>query len=71
VLSIVDGLGMGIGFTLSLTALGAIREILGKGFIPFTDIQVLAEPFEFFQQAPGAFVALGLMLGIMNLLGKK
>ncbi len=68
-LSIADGLGMGLGFTASLFTLGGIREFLGAGNIPFTEIMVLSEPFSFLQQAPGAFVALGLMLGLMNVLG--
>jgi len=74
--SIADGLGIGIGFTLSLTALAAVRELLGAGTITLyeTPIQVMGasfEPFTFLVQAPGAFVSLGLMLCLMNLLGKK
>jgi electron transport complex protein RnfE len=70
--SIADGLGMGIGFTISLTILAAIREVLGNG--TFYNIPVFGpsfEPFAFMVTAPGAFVCLGLMLAIMNLLGKK
>lgn len=70
--SFADGLGMGIGFTLSLTALAAIREILGSG--TFYNIPVFGpsfKPFAFMVEAPGAFVCLGLMLCIMNMLGKK
>jgi len=70
--SLADGLGMGIGFTLSLGALSAVREILGNG--TFYKIPVFWEsfqPFTFMVEAPGAFVSLGLMLCIMNLLGKK
>ncbi len=74
--SIFDGLGMGIGFTLSLSALGAIREIFGTGFITIWEkpIHVMSDafvPFAFMVEAPGAFVCLGLMLCVMNLLGKK
>ena len=76
--SLADGLGMGIGFTLALTALGAIREILGSGTItvPITSASFSVfgpsfQPFAFMVEAPGAFVCLGLMLCIMNLLGKK
>jgi len=76
--SLADGLGMGIGFTLALTALGAIREILGSGTItvPITSASYPVfgpsfQPFAFMVEAPGAFVCLGLMLCIMNLLGKK
>ncbi|MBC8176861.1 MAG: electron transport complex subunit E [Desulfobacteraceae bacterium] len=72
VASFADGLGIGVGFTLSLTALAIVREILGNG--TFYDIPVFGptfEPFSFMVQAPGAFVCLGLMLCIMNMLGKK
>ena len=74
--STLDGLGIGIGFTLSLAALGAVRELLGSGTLTFweTPIQIMGpsfQPFTFLIEAPGAFVALGLMLCIMNLLGKK
>lgn len=70
--SLADGLGIGIGFTLSLGALAAIREVLGYG--TFYDMPVFGpsfEPFVFMVEAPGAFVCLGLMLCIMNLLSKK
>jgi electron transport complex protein RnfE len=74
--SIADGLGIGIGFTLSLAALGAVRELIGNGTITLyeTPIQVMGpsfQPFTFAVEAPGAFVCLGLMLCIMNILGKK
>lgn len=80
--SLADGLGIGLGFTWSLGALGAVREILGTGtctgnilnMIPyqFTDIFGSSYvPFEFMTLAPGAFIALGLMLCAMNLVGNK
>ncbi len=70
-----DGLGMGLGFTLSLTVLGAIREILGSGTITLFGTQLVTmwgsfKPFTFMVEAPGAFVALGLLLGLMNVLGE-
>jgi len=72
VMSIADGLGIGIGFTLSLSALGAIREVLGTGkFLGASVFGPSYEPFTFMVQAPGAFVCLGLMLCIMNLVGSK
>jgi len=72
VMSIADGLGIGIGFTLSLSALGAIREVLGTGkFLGASVFGPSYEPFTFMIQAPGAFVCLGLMLCIMNLVGSK
>ncbi len=70
--SIADGLGMGIGFTLSLASLGAVRELLGSGTLLGKAVFGPGfEPFSFLVEAPGAFVALGLMLCLMNLLGKK
>jgi len=76
--SFADGLGIGIGFTLSLTALAIIREVFGSGTftVPMSGacIPVFGpsfEPFSFMVEAPGAFVCLGLMLCIMNILGKK
>jgi len=72
VASFADGLGMGIGFTISLTVLAAIREVFGNG--TFYNIPLFGpsfEPFAFMVTAPGAFVCLGLMLCVMNMLGKK
>ena len=74
--SLLDGLGMGIGFTLALSALAAVRELIGTGDLTIWEkpIQVFGpsyQPFSFMVEAPGAFVALGLMLCLMNLVGKK
>ena len=62
--SVADGLGIGLGFTLSLTFLGSLREILGNG--TWFGMPVMWEGFEPFRimvQAPGAFICLGLILG--------
>jgi electron transport complex protein RnfE len=74
--SFLDGLGMGIGFTLALSALAAVRELIGTGDLTIWEkpIQIFGpsyQPFSFLVEAPGAFVALGLMLCLMNLVGKK
>ena len=75
--SLLDGLGIGIGFTLSLTVLAAVREIFGSGTFtaPLSSaVDVFGpsfQPFSFMVEAPGAFVCLGLMLCVMNMLGKK
>jgi electron transport complex protein RnfE len=74
--SFLDGMGMGIGYSFALMTLAAIRELLGTGKITVwvTPIQIFGpsyQPFDFLMQAPGAFVALGLMLCLMNLMGKK
>jgi electron transport complex protein RnfE len=70
--SMADGLGIGLGFTLALAALGAVREILGTG--AFYGIDLFGpsfQPFTFLVKAPGAFVALGLMLCLMNMFESK
>jgi H+/Na+-translocating ferredoxin:NAD+ oxidoreductase subunit E len=74
--SLLDGLGIGIGYTLALMTLAAVRELLGTGALTFwgTPIQIMGpsfQPFKFMVQAPGAFMALGLMLCLMNMAGKK
>ncbi len=75
--SVADGLGIGLGFTLSLAALGAVREFLGAGTLtiweglPVFEMGANFLPFQFMIEAPGAFVGLGLMLCLMNLIGKK
>jgi electron transport complex protein RnfE len=70
--SAADGLGMGLGFTLSLTVLGALREIFGNGTLFGASIMWDGfEPFTFMVEAPGAFVCLGLILGIMNTIGSS
>jgi len=70
--SAFDGLGMGLGFTLGLSVLGAVREILGAGTILGIDIfGGLYEPAIMFILPPGAFIALGTILGILNLIKAK
>lgn len=70
--SIADGLGMGIGFTLSLTFLGGIREIIGSGTLFGHSIMWDSfEPFSIMVQAPGAFICLGLILALMNWISVK
>ena len=70
--SILDGAGMGLGFTFALTVLGAIREILGSGSI--FDWRFLPEDAStilIFVLAPGAFIALGYLIAIVNRLKTK
>jgi electron transport complex protein RnfE len=67
-LSAADGLGIGLGFTLSLTFLGSLREVLGAGTLFGQAVMGASfEPFTFMVQAPGAFVCLGILLGLMNI----
>ena len=62
--SLLDGLGMGVGFTLSLTLLGSIRELLGSGTI--FDINVRGKAFNMFVMIlpPGGYLALGLLAAL-------
>ncbi|MCG6945424.1 MAG: electron transport complex subunit E [Deltaproteobacteria bacterium] len=70
--SFADGLGIGLGFTLSLTVLGSIREILGNGTIFGTSVMWSTfEPLKFMVKAPGAFVCLGFLLGLMNIISRR
>jgi len=67
--SAADGLGMGLGFTLSLTFLGSIREILGNGtWFGKSVMWEGFEPLSIMVQAPGAFICLGLILAGMNMI---
>jgi len=69
--SLVDGLGMGVGFTLTLLALGSIREILGAGALFGVALVGLDTPrVLLFVLPPGAFVTLGFLLWMMNLLDR-
>jgi len=70
-LSALDGLGMGLGFTLALTVLGAIRELLGSGSI--FGLNVYSDHYAalIFVLAPGAFIALAYLLAVVNKLQKK
>lgn len=69
--SICDGLGCGIGFTFALTLLGSVRELLGTGRI--FDIVIYPEDYGMllFVLAPGAFLALGYLIAIVNKLRKS
>ena len=69
--SACDGLGMGLGFTLAITLLSAIRELLGAGTL--CGVQVMPagyQPMAIITQAPGGFIMLGLLMIVMNALFK-
>ena len=76
--SLADGLGIGLGFTLSLLVLGSIRELLGAGTLLYYNaahpgfhiMWSSFEPFAFMLKPPGAFVALGILLAFMNLISQ-
>ena len=70
-LSALDGLGMGLGFTLALTIVGAIRELLGTGAV--FGFQLFPDNYGalLFVRAPGAFICLAYVMVLMNKLMKK
>lgn len=68
-LSLVDALGMGLGFTMALTMLGGVREILGSGSIFGAVIPGISEiPMLLFLMPPGAFIALGFLIAGVNVI---
>jgi electron transport complex protein RnfE len=70
--SLLDGLGMGLGFTASLVILGSIREILGQGTIfGLTLLGTNYQPLLVMLLPPGAFITLGLLLGLMNRISRE
>ncbi len=77
IISVIDALGMGVGFTLTLCVLAGVRELLATGAI--FDIQILAllkeggwfVPWAAMGMPVGAFITLGLMLGLVNVITKK
>ena len=78
--SLFDGIGMGLGFTMSITIIGLVREILGAGQAFGIQILPLADssagkmgytPISIFILAPGAFFILSLLVAVMNVIRKK
>ena len=70
--SVVDGLGMGAGFTIALTLLASFRELLGNGTI--FGLAIMGDKFEpalIFIMAPGGFILLGLILAFLNSMRKE
>ena len=69
--SACDGIGIGIGFTLALTALGFVRELLGNGSVFGHRVMPESMDMLVFVLAPGAFVTLGLLMAIVNKLKNR
>lgn len=71
-LSIMDGLGMGLGFTFAIVLIGAIRELLGDGkLFGYMVFGPNFQPVLIMILAPGAFITIGLLMGYFNLLDEK
>jgi electron transport complex protein RnfE len=72
IMSIADGLGMGLGFTLSLSLVATIREIIGAGtWLGMRVTPLTYDPALIAILAPGAFITLGLLMALMNMLKEK
>ena len=72
VLAVIDGISTGLGFTMALALIGSVREILGAGsWFGLPLFPESFEPFAFMVNAPGGFLALGIMLGAMNWVSRK
>ena len=70
-LSALDGLGMGLGFSLALTLIGAVRELLGSGCVFGLNIYSETYGMLVFVLAPGAFIVLGYLMALIQKLMKK
>ena len=70
-LSALDGLGMGLGFTLALTLIGAVRELLGTGCVFGLNLYSETYGMLIFVLAPGAFIVLGYLMALVQKLMKK
>lgn len=71
-LAVFDGIGMGLGFTASLTVAGMIRELVGNGTL--FEVRILpesVEPIAIFVQPPGAFLVIAFIIMVMNAIGIK
>lgn len=70
--STIDGLGMGVGYLVAMILLSSIREILGNGSIlGFRILPEAYEPMMMAIQPPGAFIILGLLIGLVNYFARR
>lgn len=69
--SVLDGVGMGIGFTVALLSISIIREVLGAGTFAGMEIPfIIDHRIEFFAKAPGGLMVYGIMIGVVTLITK-
>lgn len=65
--SVLDGIGMGIGFTIALVSIAVIREVIGAGtFVGFEIPFIIDHRIEFFAKAPGGLMVYGIMIAVVN-----
>jgi electron transport complex protein RnfE len=67
--SVLDGLGMGLGFAGALVLLAVVRELVGKGSLWGAELLTGYDPISVVALAPGAFLVLGLLMGLFNYVG--
>lgn len=65
-LAIMDGVGMGLGFTISLTVIGLVREFLGSATVFGKALPELCKPIAIFVKAPGAFLVMAVLVAVLN-----
>ena len=71
-LALFDGIGMGLGFTIALVVIGAVREIVGAGkFFGMTILPESVPPIAIIARAPGAFLVIGVLIAVLNALSIK
>ncbi|MBR3809545.1 MAG: electron transport complex subunit E [Clostridia bacterium] len=69
--SVLDGIGMGIGFTLALLAMATVREVIGAGTFAGIEIPFMIDhKIEFFVKAPGGLMVYGLLIALVNVITK-
>jgi electron transport complex protein RnfE len=70
--SVLDGLGMGVGFLLALLAMALIREVFGAGSFAGIEIPFLSDyKIPILTQAPGGFLVFGILIAVVNKIGPK
>lgn len=70
--SAVDGIGMGLGFTVALSIISAVREIIGQGTIlGYTVYSGAFKPVTIISMPPGGFITLGILIAAINFIAKK
>ena len=67
----MDGVGIGLGFTVALTLLGSVRELLGNGTLFGLEVFPADYGSLVFVLAPGAFIVLGFMIALINYIRKR
>ncbi len=65
-LAVMDGVGMGFGFTIALTVIGLVREFLGASTVFGMALPQFCKPISIFVKAPGAFLVMAILVAVLN-----